>query len=134
MAEIGVEIRGLDELRREIERLITDMPEILEPGVERALSLLYGRLRQYPPPRGNYQRTFRLQDSWSAETVLSGDVLGFVRSDSAVAPHNRYVQSRASQAWMHRGRWQTVEDVAEKERQAVIDILASALAAHLARV
>ena len=36
-----------------------------------------------------------------------------------------YVQSRDEQAWMHKGRWQTEEDVAQEKEPDVADILES---------
>lgn len=134
MAEVRIDIEGLDELLREIDRLKDDLHDILGAATDDALALLLGRMQTYPAPRGSYQRTGNLRNSWRKEAVGSGDVLGFVVSDPGIAPYNRYVQSRASQAWMHRGRWQTAEDVAEQEEEKVTAMLRQALAAYLASI
>ena len=55
--------------------------------------------------------------------------IGAVFSSGAVNEYGDryefYVQSREEQAWMHKGRWQTEEDVAEEKEPDVADILES---------
>jgi hypothetical protein len=91
-------------------------------GMVDATTLLIGLARRYPPPRAGstYVRTYNLMRSWSR--MVTGTVQslqGVVSSNSATAPYNRYVMSRASQAMIHRGRWATVEDIAEQSQATI---------------
>jgi hypothetical protein len=128
-----LELKGADELLRNLSK-IEDLPRFLAPATREVLDLLLRRMKEYPPPRGTYRRTFKLRDSWQAIPEASGDTLGRVKSFSQVAPYNRYVQSAENQAWMHQGRWQTDEQVArEKEREAA-KILSDFLTRELAKL
>lgn len=89
---------------------------------EEALEHLREKLRIYPPPppASTYQRTMRLKNSWRSVVVMVGGVLGRVTSQGV--PYNIYVQDRRSQATIHQGRWQTVQDVEESEAGEVAEI------------
>lgn len=75
-------------------------------------------IRPYPPPPpgSTYDRTYRLFNSWHSNVPSGGDL--FIVESSGV-DYAELVQQRSTQAWMHRNRWQTVEDVAE-EREAFV--------------
>lgn len=78
--------------------------------------VLYEVTRHYPPPPPNstYIRTYRLFNSWQlgVSAVDSGQVIIIESNGVHYAP---YVQARATQAGIHAGRWQTVEDVVESQ-------------------
>ena len=80
-------------------------------------AILSDGIRPYPPPPPNstYVRTFKLFNSWHLilPAVSGGGDLFIVQSASP--DYNGYVQQRSTQAWMHRNRWQTEEDVAEEK-------------------
>jgi hypothetical protein len=91
-------------------------------GMEDSLTLLFALVRRYPPQRAGqiYVRTYALQRSWGRQIIGSGlEMRGVVSSSSSTVPYNLYVMSRADQASIHRGRWATVEDIAENSRGVI---------------
>jgi hypothetical protein len=88
--------------------------------------------RRYPVqrPGSSYRRTMTLNKSWSMRISGSNsEVRVRIGSNGAMAPYNRFVQSRAHQARIHRGRWEnTVEGTAERERGRVVRFYVDRLA------
>jgi hypothetical protein len=101
-------------------------------GMEDSTTYVLARIRRYPPERPNqrYIRTGTLNRSWSRRIEGSGlSIRGIVGSNGAMAPYNRLVQDRQHQSRVHRGRWQTIQDVAEQEQNTVVRMFADRLAA-----
>lgn len=101
-------------------------------GMTDATTYLIARMRRYPPTRPNqkYIRTGTLGRSWFSRTEGSGlNITGRVFSAGNIAPYNRIVQDRQHQGRLFRGRWQTIQDVAEQEQNTVVRMFADRLAA-----
>ena len=64
------------------------------------------RLATYPAkrPGQTYERTERLRDAWMGAAVI---VQGMNARMGVQTRYARYVQGDGTQAWMHKGRWQT---------------------------
>lgn len=92
--------------------------QLAQPTGE-ALEYLRQKMAAYPPPPAGstYVRTETLKNGWESYLVLAGDRLGLLENPTLYAP---YVQGAETQAAVHRGRWQTIEQVAEDEAEAVI--------------
>ena len=105
-----------------------DMEKALIEGVGAASSLVMAETKRYPPPppASTYQRTGALGRSWQkkVEPYTSG-VRGIV--DSQGVPYAVYVMGAPGQAWMHKGRWATVGDIAKREAQNVRRVIIKAL-------
>lgn len=116
----NVTIEGAAAVLKVFEELQHLERELREP-TEMANELLINRVRLYPsPPSGSeYERTFTLRDSWQALVLLTSEALGIVRSDGV--PYNEYVMG-PEQAWMHQGRWDTVQDIITDEEAAVLQL------------
>lgn len=127
MAGASIEVQGLDAIFAQLRAIGPDLRETLRPVIEEALEIVRGRMAEYPAPPASsrYQRTGALGASWQILPDGSGEVLGVVRSSNV--PYNRYVQSEEEQAYMHRGRWQTDEQVAAEKEPEVAAILESFL-------
>jgi len=104
------------------------MEEYLTKAVDGAADLVRADIRTYPPPppQSTYVRTGILGGSWTKkiERIQYG-VRAIIGTDT---PYAKWVQNAPTQAWMHRGRWQTVQSVAEKQAQAVKRFIEQALA------
>ena len=113
MVEIRVE--GLEALREALGDI--DIEEVMAPAMADALNQVQGRISTYPsPPSGSsYIRTGTLLRGW--DQVYGSGLRGSVVTRVPYAPH---VQQRDTQAPVHQGRWETVEDVAEREEEAVV--------------
>ena len=81
-------------------------------------TILADGIRPYPPPLA-YERTYRLFNSWHLNLPAIGGSGDLFIVESSGVDYADLVQQRSTQAWMHRNRWQTVEDVAE-EREAFV--------------
>ncbi len=79
-----------------------------------SLAIAVRHLAIYPPPRAGqtYRRTGTLKRRWR---FLKGNVSGSPRKVRGsvwnVTPYAQWVQDEQRQAWMHRGRWNTVQTV-----------------------
>lgn len=111
---------------RQARALLDQTPErinrALRAGMTDATVLLVNQLRTYPPqrPGSAYKRTNTLKGSWNRRIEGSGsDMVGHVESNGNAAPYNRLVQDRTRQARVHRGRWQTAQDVAERSTSQI---------------
>lgn len=107
--------------------LFQRMPQRVEAAIlgtmEDSASMFLATMKRYPTqrPGSTYKRTGTLMRSWSSRpaTRFSGGWQKIIGSNSNIAPYNRYVQDRDRQARIHRGRWQTAQDVAEQSYSQV---------------
>lgn len=113
-----------------------DLPVQVALGnaVQLSLDLLLARVTQYPPPPPNstYVRggpgSQNLGQKWTVQVERFSDgVEGIIGNNVTYGP---YVQSRDMQAWMHQGRWDTIEDIAEDE----LDMIGRIFAMELGRL
>ena len=68
----------------------------------------FAKAKPYPPkpPSSKYIRTMNLSRQWYSIPEKTKVTIG------NRAPYSGYVQQEATQAWFHKGRWNTIEDVA----------------------
>jgi len=105
---VSIHIAGIDALQR---KLGQDFRRVLRPPMQKAVHLLQADMADYPPqrPGSAYRRTGTLGRTWTTEvTDVNSGVEGKVGNMTEYAP---LVQSRQFQAAVHRGRWQTEQDV-----------------------
>lgn len=109
----SVQIKNLDEIRKQFAAAPRIIEEELQQAVEGELRAMAQALAIYPGqrPRQRYKRTGRLGRGWTerkpAFTRSSAGIAATLRNPVSYAP---FVQSAGSQAWFHRGRWvNTVE-------------------------
>ena len=115
------------EVTRTLDRAPAQVDHAMRGGMEDATSYLSLIVKRYPSQRNGstYTRTNTLMRSWSRRIEGSGtQIRGIVGSNAAMAPYNRYVMDRERQAVVHRGRWDTVQDVVERERDQVAHFFA----------
>ena len=135
MSEITVEIdaaAAIDMLRT--------MPDRIDRAMRGAMTdstvLLLREMKQYPaPPDGStYTRTGTLGKSWSKRIEGRGmEITGIVGSNGSIAPYNRYVQDAEYQARIHQGRWTTIQEAAERNRDTIEGFFESRIRAELNR-
>jgi len=123
MANIGLRIQvdGIDALMKRVERL--EAMTVLKDAVTAMAEKVSARLQKYPSPPANsqYERTGALGRAWAhGLTEATGlgsnqyaDMVSIdLRNDVGYAP---YVQSAEEQAEIHRGRWETAEQILVEE-------------------
>lgn len=102
---------------------VEDLEYKLLPQMEDLTDRLREYLQEYPaePAGSSYQRTGDLGNSWLKEIFVSADQLTG-RVQSSGVPYAGLVQDRSDQAWMHRNRWQTRQDVAERNEEYALEL------------
>ena len=121
---------GFDDFADALETFSENIDTIVSTEGSASAEKMKQKLMTYPPDKFNslYKRTFDLQHGWEVSFVsfninesFAGDVMN-APSQSATSvsfsnnvPYTKWVQRRATQTWVHKGRWNTVEDVTEQE-------------------
>ena len=102
---------------------VIDLERELLPKMEDLTDKLRSDLQDYPPQpaSSSYTRTERLKNSWLKELFVSSDAL-WGRVESFGVPYGPLVQSHTEQAYMHRGRWQTDQDVADRNEDYALEL------------
>lgn len=122
-----LELKGIKQLFNTLDRL--QAISVLEEPMQRAVLRLENRMKIYPPQRtgSTYIRGYgfpgrptseRLGQSWTTVVRRIHDgVEGEVGNNTSYGPR---VQSKRLQANVHKGRWQTDEDVMAQEERAIV--------------
>jgi hypothetical protein len=115
-----IEIQGIDALIRKLDSM-EQVNDVLNPPMQRAVLRLQRDMADYPParPGSSYRRTGTLGRRWTTEITRNGNgLIGKTGNNTSYGP---WVQSKQFQARVHRGRWQTDEDVLERNRRRITD-------------
>lgn len=136
---MNLHISGLERLIKKLERIRSDIrPELIQATREATL-YAQSKIPHYPPPppQTTYRRTGKLGQSITGEVrELSTEIVGVIGTAIVYAPwviSNTQVGARGPQAWMHRGRWWTLQGVIEKEKRGIIVIYRRRLSELLRR-
>lgn len=106
------------------------MLRIIEEGMSRGMTLIHGGLPPYPPPPASstYRRTGTLGREITTDTAIEGNAV--VGKIGTVTEYASYVISRDDQAWMHEGRWWTLDEEVEK----AVDQVGEEISAHIEKM
>lgn len=115
------------------EQLLLVLQELGQPRniFRRALSLAGERLKteakEYPPKLSNqvYERTFKLRQHWAYRVVPS--VLGVTLQLGNNISYAPKVMDAGEQDWIHRGRWNTIQDILASNTDMVVDEVTQAI-------
>jgi hypothetical protein len=124
-----IEIQGIDALFRKLGNVTAI--STLRPPMQRSVYRLQAGMAKYPAQRAgsSYRRTGTLGRRWTS--VVTESVNGLVGTVGNNTSYGPWVQSEMFQAAVHRGRWQTDQDVATKETPAIIADFEQAIGAAL---
>lgn len=122
-----ITILGLPELEKKLGRLASI--DLLKPPMHKATKLIYAETQKYPPPRPGQtyvrRKSAGLAGSWVERVEIRGKTLvGVVGSSISYGP---FVQSPDKQAWMHKGRWPTTDDITKKVAKPVSKLFENAI-------
>ena len=135
---------GFNEFADVIDSFSANIANIVTIESTYSAEVMRKQLMEYPPAINGslYQRTFALQQGWET-AVISFDLNANIESNmiTAVATgensttttisndviYTKWVQRRATQATVHRGRWNTVEDLADQESINLANRIQSAI-------
>jgi len=127
MTDTTIEIKGLDKVIKKMDK-IGDKDDFRKATRE-AVLYVQGRVPPYPPPppTSTYVQTGQLgrsitslqgehPNALSRVGELGGDIVGIVGTNLEYAP---YVIDKERQAYMHKGRWYTLQDVVTKASEGI---------------
>lgn len=113
-----IEVSGISEAIAEVGRAET--LNILRAPMQRAVARLQSAMAHYPPQRAGstYRRTGTLGRRWTTRITDSASGLeGKVGNNTAYGP---FVQSEIFQASIHRGRWQTDQQMMDDQQASIV--------------
>ena len=125
---LRIDVRGLPELQAKLNRLGKELRPELERTTDKAVRYAHSQVPGYPPPPSgsSYRRTGTLGRSVTTEVRAFGaDVVGSIGTGIVYAPwviSTEAVGARGPQAWMHAGRWWTLQGVVAQAREAIIGL------------
>ncbi len=145
MADI-LQVDITDNATPALQKLARDLPGTLttemQEAMRRALLLLRSRVPEYPPerPGQSYVRTGRLGRSLTSEA--GGDSVSEVGGAGMEVwgrwgtnvYYGKWVIGRETQAWMHAGRWWTLEGVADQHLEDVQRLIQGMVEQMVARL
>ena len=123
---MNFKVIGIEKLMAKLKKL--SAPELtreLEKTTRKAVLYVHGQVPNYPPaPAGSiYKRTGDLGKRIGTEVKTMGtDVVGLIGSPTPYSPwviSDEAVGSVGPQAWMHKGRWYTLQGVVKKAQDVV---------------
>lgn len=154
---VEIEIAGLAEALDRFAQGDAQIGKALVKATHRSTSLLRQRLGKYPAKSTGkmvfksakqrrfffaalregkiqipYRRSGTLGRRWYSRVNvgggMAGDVAGFVGN---LTPYARYVQGFSEQAPIHKGNWQTEQDVAHESRDEIVGFFNEAITEFL---
>lgn len=133
---VQVEVRSR-EVEVKLDRIANGIPPELSQAMTKAVLYVHSQVPAYPAasPDSRYRRTGTLGRTITAMGSASGpalsrvesaggQVLGYVGSSVKYAG---YVIDEQDQAWMHKGRWWTLQSVVAASREGIRRIFDDAI-------
>jgi hypothetical protein len=122
MTRLSVTVRG-DLVRQGLEDFSAELPRIGKRRIRTIMNRIVRREQAYPAerPGQTYVRTGRLFSHWEIKGIDAGYMIEN-RAAFRGREYAGYVVGDAygtGQAWMHKGRWETLRDVSEDELKAL---------------
>lgn len=116
-------VENVDRFEKTLEAFPRLGGQEVENQVKYAAQKIITALQMYPPPPSGskYVRTYQLRDGWLDPAGFNSSYVGGFDFDFNIknaTPYAGFVQGGInddpSQAWMHKGRWQTTDDVVQQ--------------------
>lgn len=123
---------NVDEVIRALQRYRADLPAIVQEPLDRGAMQVLAGMKPYPPPppesryvRGAPPHSENLGKRWTSRRIRGQEYVGReVGNNASYAP---WVQSSELQARVHQGRWQTDQEVIERELPGIVADVEQAL-------
>lgn len=129
-----VQFRGWQEFDTKISRLNGELSQSMKKATEKAVLYVHSKVPAYPPtrPGQTYKRTGDLGRSITTDVKsISGGYQGSIGTNKIYAPwviSDRSVSGGSGpQAWMHKGRWWTLQGVVKDNVDGVMEIFRRAV-------
>ncbi len=124
-------ITNVDQVIRALDQRGASILDVLQGPLDRGAFRIEAAMKKYPRQRPTrYRRTGTLGRRWTTRRISAPGMVGReVGNNTEYAP---FVQSAELQAYMHRGYWQTDEDVTRAEAPGIVRDVEATLARSLA--
>ena len=121
----------VDQVIRALDSRGANLLDVLQGPLDRGAFRIEAAMKKYPPQRPTkYRRTGTLGRRWTTRRISAPGMVGReIGNNTEYAP---FVQSAELQAYMHRGYWQTDEDVIRAEAPGIARDVETTLARSLA--
>ena len=141
---IQIRIRGVAELDKKLGAFSSGLQLVVEDASRKAVTYVWSEIPDYPaqPLGSTYQRTLTLGRTISAWAGVMRDALsriepafGMVKAFLGTAlNYAHWVIDEDDQAWMHKGRWWTLQGVVRGARDGIAQVYATALRDYVRRI
>lgn len=127
IVEVDIPVAEFEQRSKLTERninraLVKAVKDILKRVEQAQIKIYTQNTRPSKPPNSLYRRTFVLQGS--SETEVTSEMLPVIEGEwRATAPHAPYVLgNNYRQAFVHRNRWKSIEEVEREVNIAAVEI------------
>jgi hypothetical protein len=126
-----IHINGLDALIRKFNSF-EKVLDVVEPVIADRTRRNRIRAQIYPPPlpRQRYVRTYKLRGGWSDRVQRSSSGIQGIASNRGV-PYAPAVQGYGTQEAIHRGRWETDQQILDAETPGIVEDMTRIVQAEL---
>lgn len=133
MIEMQIKVEGLDKVREAFAKAPGVLDRHLRRAMDASIKTVQRPAQEYPPPPAGstYVRTGTLGRRWSSRVEsIAGGVRGTLENPT---PYGPFVQGD-QQAVVHRGRWRTLRQIAERAKKDVVEHHERELAAAIKEI
>lgn len=130
--EFSVKLEGAEAVEQVLNAL--SQPRLyLKTALELAGERLATEAKEYPPklPNQVYERQFVLRKNWTYEVVPS--LISMNLQVGNITPYAPKVMDAAEQAWIHQGRWRTIQEILADNQNFVVEEVITAIEEVMAR-
>lgn len=118
MLETRIKVHGATAIANKYRRAASRRPSLIDEPVHgwcNKMTRVLAKTPYPPPPAGStYTRTYTLPTGWVVERIRDA---GYAVINTVDYSH--WVISMKFQAWMHKGRWWTAEEIMKKHRKGL---------------
>lgn len=129
--QLNVRVNGLTRVVNKLNGIERGKASALRDASNQTNRYLKSEIPPPPPPTSTYVRTGRLETSFKGSvTPISRGYAVSISNPTKYAPwviSLTRVAGAGPQAWMHRGRWYTLQEVLRRSANGVVQIYAGAI-------
>lgn len=126
---ISIEITGLDAVVNKLSATPDKIDKVMKSTMEESLNMLRGATPSYPPPppASKYKRTGYLRMSLTgpgADSIykIAGSGADMTGQFGTSLVYAKYVIDENRQAYMHKGRWWTMNSIYNATKDKIINL------------
>jgi hypothetical protein len=127
MIDLSFSFTGMQKLKTLLYKLVGSDP--LYDALQQSAAPLFADVRAYEASPLSYERTYKLMNSWRYEVKKSLSSASITITSSV--DYSPFVRGDKTQAWMHKGRWNTDREIAERHRARIMQNIDNAFSRRI---